>query len=292
VLTRGEIEKIFLEHSIATGGEEKHVFSALYRVGLLGYVHHDRVRGEWAQRFLRPGEATLEPDGMLPQATNYLIHPVLSDVIGRVNPAYLQRVDRVNVVGYGRPWRETEGAASSTSVHNFCVLKADVYGYGGLMRARTDGPVRQALDEAVRRWSRGAVVAETAGGDSVLIAHDDPVVLAQTARHIMDDVYQVTGQPRLRVALHYGEVQMQPSGGEAPPIVVGGDAILCATRVEPHVSPGQIWATEEFRQELAQRPSLWRTTQVKTPDGSDRFNVKKEGRSEPDLWVSLYRLEF
>ena len=292
VLTREEIEKIFLEHSIATGGEEKHVFSALYRVGLLGYVHHDRIRGEWAQRFLRPGEATLDPDGTLPSADRYLIHPVLSDVIGRVNPSYLQRVDRVNIVGYARPWRETEAVASSPSVHTFCVLKADVYGYGGLMHARAHEPVRQALEDAVRRWCRGAAIAETGAGDSVLIAHEDPVVLAQTARHIMDEVYQVTGQPRLRVALHYGEVQMQPNAGDAQPTVTGGDAILCATRVEPHVSPGQIWATEEFRQELAKKPSLWRTTQLMTSDGSDRFNVKKEGRAEPDLWVRLYRLEF
>src|SRR6185295_10076107 len=38
VLTREEIKTLFLEHSQATGGEEKHVFSALYRVGLLGWV--------------------------------------------------------------------------------------------------------------------------------------------------------------------------------------------------------------------------------------------------------------
>ena len=79
---------------------------ALYRVGLLGYVQHDLVRGEWRQRFLRPGEATLEPSGVLPRATHYLIHPVLSDVIGRINPAFLQRIDRSNIVGYDRPWHE------------------------------------------------------------------------------------------------------------------------------------------------------------------------------------------
>jgi len=70
----------------------------------------------------------------------------------------------------------------------------------------------------------------------------------------------------------------------------GGDAILCAARVEPRVEPGQIWATEEFRQQLSQKPSLWRTTPVPGPAG-DRFNVKKEGGIEPDLWVRLYRLE-
>jgi class 3 adenylate cyclase len=291
VLTREQIETAFLEHSIATGGEEKHVFCALYRVGLLGYVHYDRVRGEWVQRFLRPGEATLEPDGMLPQATHYLLHPVLHDVIGRLNPAYLQHVHRDNIVGYGRPWRETESAAKAISVHMYCVLKADVYGYGSLMRARADAPVRQALDDAVRQWARGAAVVET-GGDSALVAHEDPVALAQAARHIIDDVYQTTGQPRLRVALHCGEVHIQAGVGDEPPMVVGGDAVLCATRVEPHVQPGQIWATDEFRQQLARKPSLWRTTEVMAPDGSDRFNVKKPGRPEPDLWVRLYRLEF
>ncbi|MGH2405892.1 MAG: hypothetical protein ACRDGN_15740 [bacterium] len=72
----------------------------------------------------------------------------------------------------------------------------------------------------------------------------------------------------------------------------GGEAILCATRVEPLVEPGQIWVTEEFRVELARRPSRWRTTAVVAPDGEDRFNVKKEGREEADLWVRLFRLEF
>jgi len=58
------------------------------------------------------------------------------------------------------------------------------------------------------------------------------------------------------------------------------------------VEPGQIWATEEFREQLLARPSLWRTTPVLAAPGTDRFNVKKEGSAEPDLWVRLYRLEF
>jgi class 3 adenylate cyclase len=292
VLTRDEVESLFREHALATGGDAKHVFCALYRVGLLGYVHYDRVRGEWAQRFLRPGEATLDPDGVLPPATHYLLHPVLSDVIGRLNPAYLQRIDRVNIAGYGRPWRGAGTIESPISAHTFCVLKGDVYGFGGLMHARTDGPVRRALEDAVSRWARGAAVAETGAGDSVLIAHDDPVALAQAARHIMDEVYRAPSQPRLRMALHYGEVHMREGAGDSLPIVVGGEAILCASRVEPCVQPGQIWATEEFKRHLSQKPSLWRTTLVRAPDGGDHFNVKKDGGTEPDLWVRLYRLEF
>jgi class 3 adenylate cyclase len=292
VLTREQVERLFLEHSIAFGGDEKHVFCALYRVGLLGYVLHDRIRAQWAQRFLRPGEATLEPIGTLPSSTHYLLHPVLTDVIGRVNPTYLQCVDRVNIVGYARPWREAATVANPTSLCAMCVLKGDIHGFGGLMHAGAEAPVRQALEEAVKHWTRRAVIAETGAGDSLLIVHEDPVFLAQAARHIMDEVYQATGQPRLRMALHYGEVQLQPRVGDQPPTIVGGNAILCASRVEPHVLPGQIWATEEFRHMLVERPSLWRTTALTTPDGGDRFNVKKQGRPEPDLWVRLYRLEF
>lgn len=293
VLTREEVEGLFRDHSrMGSGHEDKHVFCALYRVGLLGHVHLDRVRGQWAQRFLRPGEATLEPDGVLPRATHYLVHPVLSDVIGRVNPEFLARIDRFNIVGHGRLWRETEGADVPTSVHAFCVLKADVYGFGNLMRAGQDAPVRKALEDAANRWARGAAIVEAREGDALWIAHEDPAALAEVARHIMDEVYQAPSQPRLRIALHHGEVQTRQRDGDSSPVIAGGDAILCTARVEPHVEPGQIWATEEFRHQLLQKPSLWRTTMVAPPDGGPRFNVKKDGSTEPDFWVQLYRLEF
>ena len=170
-------------------------------------------------------------------------------------------------------------------------MKADVQGFGRLMRAGMDAPVRKALEEAVTRWAPAAAVTETKDGDAALIAADDPVALAQAARHLMDDVYKAPGQPRLRIALHYGEVRTRQRDTDLCTIIVGGEAILCAARVEPIVEPGQIWATEAFRQQFLQRPSLWRTTPVPAPTGEDLFNVSKPGTAEPDLWVRLYRLE-
>jgi hypothetical protein len=292
ILSRDEVETLFDDHTAATGpGDDKHVFCALYRAGLLGYVHHDRIHGESVQRFLRPGEATLDPEGTLPPATHYLVHPVLSDVIGRVNPGYLQRIDRRNIVGYGRPWRDTESSEPTVRVEMRSVLKADIHGFGGLMRSGADGPVRKALDDAIKKWGQGAYITETRGGDSFVIIHEDPVALAQAARQIMDEVYQAPGQPRLRIALHHGEVLTREREEDLAPVLSGGDAILCVTRVEPYVAPGQIWATDEFRQQLIMRPSLWRTSPIPGPGGADRFNVKKDGGTEPDLWVRLYRLE-
>src|SRR5215475_2909292 len=293
VLTRDEVEELFRTHDSASGAlEAQHIFSALYQVGLLGHVHHDWVRGEWVQRFLRPGEGTLQPDGVLPAATHYLVHPVLSEVVGRLNPAYLQRIDRVNIVGHGVPWRTMSSVDQNVTSGMFFVLAGDIQGFGGLMRAGVDAPVRQALEEAVRKWAQGAVCAETSAGDAVFIVHDDPVGLARAARHIIDEVYQAPSQPRLRVALHYGEVVTRRREVDGAVVVMGGEAVLCAARVEPHVPPGQIWTTEEFREQLVRQPSLWRTTPAPGPEGNERFNVKKDGQTEPDLWVRLYRLEF
>jgi len=289
IITRSEVDAIVAGGDSSADGQDP--FSALYRVGLLGYVQHDRVRGEWRQRFLRPGEATLETNGILPRATHYLVHPVLFDVIARINPAFLQRIDRANIVGYDRPWRETVHIDRTLNVRQCCVLKADVQSFASLMRAGADAPVRTALEEAVLRWAPVASITEVRAGDAALIAADDPVALAQTARHLMDEVYQAPGQPRLRIALHYGEVHTRQGDTELSTEIVGGDAILSSARVEPIVEPGQIWATEEFRQQFLERPSLWRTTPLTSPSGDELFNVKKLGSQEPDSWIRLYRLE-
>ena len=120
--------------------------------------------------------------------------------------------------------------------------------------------MRLALAEAVRRWAPQDAIAETGAGDSVLMAAADPVALAQTARHLMDAVYSAPGQPRLRIALHHGTVQTRLRDLDLRPTIAGGAAILCAARLEPLVEPGQIWATDAFREQFLQRPSLWRMT--------------------------------
>jgi class 3 adenylate cyclase len=289
ILSRAEVEELFQRHT-DDAGVEQHVFCALYKVGLLGWIQQDRVRGAFVQRFLRPGEGTLEPDGVLPQAPFYLVHPVLSDVISRANPDYLQRLDRVNIVGYERPWRQpsTDGEPEPRQL---CVLKGDIDDFGAMIRAGADRPVQEALQRAVTAHTEGVLYREVTGGDSVLVVHDDPGALARMARRIVDDVFEAPGQPRLRAALHHGEVRVR-SRGDKPPLLAGGEAVLWATRVEPHVEPGQVWATEQFREELLRRPQLCRTTALRAPDGADHFNVKKDGSREPDMRVRLYRLDF
>ena len=129
-----------------------------------------------------------------------------------------------------------------------CVLKADVHGFGSLMRAGADAPVRKALADAAARWAPPGAIAETGSGDSALIVDDDPVAMAQAARHFMDDVYMATHSRACASRCTTATVATRARDKEPGSSIVGGEAILCAARVEPVVEPGQIWATEEFRE--------------------------------------------
>lgn len=296
IMTRDEVETIFCEYNDAVGavpGAEQHVFCALFKAGLLGHLDHDMVDGTRRQRFLRPGEGTFQPDGVLPRSTHYLMHPVLSHLIVRLNHRYASRIDRLNVVGNGRPWRDP----SEPRAEQLCVLQADVRGMLSLMTRNIDGPVRRAIEEAVARHAQGARSREITEGDHILITHEDAALLARIARRILDDVYDAPGNPLLRIALHHGDVRLQASGETA--IVTGGHAIAVAARIEPRVTPGEIWCTEAFCEALAQGASLCRTVVLEPPAGTGgegpnagAFNVRKDGSDEADIWVRLYRVEF
>ena len=241
---------------------------------------------------LRPGESAADPSLGLPRAAHYLVHPVLSDTVAALNPGFVLRSDGLNIIGHDRPWQDPGLSKRPASQRSCCVLKADVHAFGRWMRAGKDGPVRKALEDAVARWAPASSIAETGSGDAVLIAEDDPLALARTARQLLDEVYHVPGQPRLRIALHHGDVLTRVRDADQRETIVGGQAILHASRVEPLVEPGQIWVTEEFRQQFALRPSLWRTVPLLAQGGEERFNARKPGSSEADLWVQLHRLAF
>ena len=70
---------------------------------------------------------------MLPRATHYLVHPVLSDVIGHLNPGYPERIDGVDIVGTTAPGVDLERRQGRHLTAALC-LKGDVKGFGGVIR--------------------------------------------------------------------------------------------------------------------------------------------------------------
>src|SRR5262249_27512722 len=134
-------------------------------------------------------------------------------------------------------------------------------------------------------------------GDHLLITHDDAGLLARIARRILDDVYDAPGSPLLRIALHHGEVRLQMT--EQATLVVGGEAVAIAARIQPRGAPGEIWCTAAFCAELTRGHSLCHTVALEPPAGSGgtgehagHFNVRKDGSDTVDLWVRLFRVEF
>lgn len=283
VMSRGEVEGLFAAHS-AAGGSPVHVFCMLYRTGLLGHVHEDRVTGKCLQRFLAPGEGTFDPDGTLPTADYYLVHPVLSGVVSKRNPEYATRIDRRNVVGNGRPWRDPARPQGEA----LCLLKGDVVGFRMLLDDGRDLEVRDALRAAVERHARGCRSWEVVEGDAITVACDDAAELVKVAHRIREDVGSVRGVPRLRLALDRGEVTLR-SAADGAARVETGTAVIVAARVLPHVAPGEVWATAAFREALEATNTVYRAVPVEVPSGGNAVNVKKPAERD-DLIVRLYRI--
>ena len=291
VLRRQEVEDIFYAHnaSASVADDLEHIFCMLFRAGLLGHLDLDHVSGKRVQRFLRPGEQIFQPDGCLPDSSHYLVHPVLSGLIARLNPSYVQLHDKVNLVGNGRPWKDP----TDRQLKSLMVLRADLDGFGSLMQRGLDHPVRDALHQALERYAGDCLHASVGEGDSLLLVDDRILTLIKAARRIMEEVSEVPGSPRLRVAIAAGPVAVRERGDE-PPAIEGGSAVLVASRIEPLVRPGEIWVTEEIGAVLAATDTIYRAEPVAAPGTAPRHdgavNVRKSDSDEQDIWVRLHRV--
>jgi len=288
VLRRQEVEDIFLEHNSAASSDAmEHIFCMLFRAGLLGHVVTHHVTGKPVQRFLPPGEEIFQPDGTLPGSTHYLVHPILSGMIARLNPEYVQRIDRVNIIGNGRPWRD----ATDRQLKTLMVLRADIHDFGHLMQRGLDTAVRDAVHRAVDQFAGDCLHASVREGDSLLLVDDRILVLIKAARRIVEEVSEAPGSPRMRVAIAAGPVEVRERADE-PPEIAGGTAVLVASRIEPLVRPGEIWVTEDLHAMVEAAETIFRTEAVRLEDSDadGRVNVKKRGSAEQDIWVKLYRI--
>jgi hypothetical protein len=293
VLTRADCERIFLEHATAVGSpdEPPHVFSALFRAGLLGWVDLDLVTGRSVQKFLLPGERPFEPGDGLPESSHYLVHPVLASLIAEGNPAYVRNRDRANEIGSGRAWIE-QGRDEP-----LCAVRADILHFSAFLNdAARESQVRRALRRALDE-RRGGSVLVTDEGDAFTLLHRDPREVLSVIKGIQVDLYEATGEAELRVAVDYGPIGLERDAtGAAVGIRRGHDVLRNVARIEPLVEPSQVWVTERFKEALDRTPSFYRAEPIeadvrpgrRSADG--KFNVKKPGSGEEDHFLRLFRI--
>jgi hypothetical protein len=288
VLLREDCERIFGEY--AQGHEPLHVFSALYRAGLLGVVTDDPTSGRAMQRFLLPGEHPFEPGDGLPESSHYLLHPILTALIAEANAGYVRNLDRTNAIGPGRPWL----AAADEPL---CAVRADIVHFTAFIRqGAREGDVRDALHRALER-RRAECVFVLEDGDAFVLLHRDPRDVIRLVKGVQADLYEATGEAQLRVAMDYGSVGLERDRhGAVVGVRRGYDVLRSVARVEPLVEPNQIWVTERFREALERAPSFYRVEEiepevrpdVRAADGA--FNVRKAGSTEADELRRLYRV--
>jgi hypothetical protein len=293
VLTRAECEAIFLEYAIAMGTphEPPHVFSALFLAGLLGWVDVDLVTGRTVQKFLLPGERAFEHGDALPESSRYLLHPVLTSLIGEANPRYVRNRDHVNEIGSGRPWIDQGGDEL------LCAVRADILHFSAFLGdAARESQVRRALRQALDERRSGSVFV-TDEGDAFTLVHRDPREVLSVVKGIQVDLYEATGEVELRVAIDYGPIGLErDAAGTAVGIRRGHDVLWNVARIEPLVDPSQVWVTERFKDVLERTPCFYRAepidrdvrAEVRSSDGS--FNVKKPGSREEDHFLRLFRI--
>jgi class 3 adenylate cyclase len=298
ILPREELGAVREEYDAvmeaAGGPPDGDVLSVLYRAGLLGCIRPDLVSGGHVQRFLLPGDETLDRGSELPLSSHYLVHPILAEIVTKHSPEYARNIDAVNVVGNGRPWREGADAGQARE-RALSVLKADIKEFSRHMHALDTGQaVWEALRTAVAEHAARCLWFEVSEGDAVIIVHDDPNALINVALRLSEDLFEASGRPQLRIAVDHGPVRLdEASDGRL--VVVGGEPLRRAARIEPHVVAGEIWGTDEFRQALEARPTRYQATHVPPGDAGPgpegAMNVKKAGSNEPDIWVRLFRIE-
>jgi class 3 adenylate cyclase len=198
-------------------------------------------------------------------------------------------MDHSNIVGDGQQW-DDPGAFREERLY---VLNADVKNFSQLMFSGNDQPVRRILADAQRRYASECLWSEVAEGDSIQIIDGNVDNLVKAARRIGDELLTAPGNPEMRVAIHFGPVRLQRQQ-VTQVSVSGGAAFQRVARVEPFVTPRQIWITEEAAKEIRQK-RLYELVAAQPHDGIEVdkrgcVNIKKPGSSEPDTWVKLYQL--
>jgi hypothetical protein len=293
VLTRAECEAIYLEYGIAEGApnEPPHVFSALSRAGLLGWVSTDLVTGQMVQKFLLPGERAFEHSDALPNSSHYLLHPVLTGLIGEANPRYVRGRNRTNEIGSGRAWIEQEGDELLCAVH------ADILHFSAFLSdGARESQVRSALRQALEQRRPGCVLVIDEG-DAFTLIHRDAREVLSVVKGIQVELYEATGEAELRVAIDYGPIGLErDAAGGIVGVCRGHDVLRNVARIEPLVNPSEVWVTERFKDALERTPSFYRAepiephirTEVRSVDGT--FNVKKPGSQEADHFLRLFRI--
>lgn len=295
VLGRDDIEMATLQYDETyekTHGEHVedgcHIFSNLYRVGLLGFVRKNEQGGA-EQVFSLPGEQPYGPTKLLPDSERYLIHPVLDDFIAERNADYPSKLNTFNIIERGRPWRRGRAVAF--------VLMGDVVDFSRIMKeADLYRRFPEAFEQLAQEASRGLRHCKVESGDQVLLIDANPLRLFEAARRLNADLMQSVFQAPIRFGAEAGVFDLDPNRADSS-FSPSSISLRTAARLLPHARPGTVLIAETFQRELER--GSWPRLSVQSLLPSDRpalehdgngFILEKPGGGHP-IHTSLYEID-
>lgn len=213
-----------------------HVFCALFKIGILGYVASD-VDGAIRQAFRPIGEDSLDEAGILPDVERYIVHPSMDNLIGELNPKYYQSLNKYNVIGNGRVWREERSISY--------VVKGDVKGFSKICAEENKATeFDKYIRKSLREVSQGIDYSEVSGGDSVLMVDKNPVSVISAASELAIKLENSEFNCQMRFGAHAGFISIVAENGVKR--LQGGYALRTAARLEQAGIPGIVLASDQF----------------------------------------------
>ncbi len=282
ILTPEQVVSISLQYNESAMASLKnvpyvHVFCALYKVGLLGYITRDVGTANVVQRFAKPGAMLFAADGVLPKSSHYIIHPALDAHIRLRASQYTH--DTLNIAGHGRRWRDAGGANG--------VIKVDIVGSSRILDdpelSRTFNKDFAAL---VKACSARISEYKIGDGDAVWLTDQNPVNLIVAVRDLARQLAAGRYKAQLRGGAEFGVTE-----------VPGGPVYRTAARLEAVGEPNALLVTTEFRDQVLSiddRIVFKAGISAKSLDDVERrggvYNIRKSD-ADPDLYKEIFVVE-
>lgn len=284
VLSRRDLEEVSKQYD-ASVGHQSHIFCLLYKIGLLGYVTRPDLDDRRVQQFVPPGVLTFADDGVLPEASHYLIHSVLDGIIRPYSERYREKFNKWNIVGHSRIWRRP--------TDSICIIEGDIRDYSSIMdNADLAHAFPKQFEASFAEHSWGLLYAEQIKGDSFRIGDVNPLRLIAALQRILREAQQIHSGIGIRLGGDYGFVEFDEQGLTPR----AGQMLRVISRIESIGIPNHLLVTRRFIDRLAETDGKQyefmpvQPDELKLPWSHQGFNISKGG-DDKDLFEHLWQLK-
>jgi hypothetical protein len=212
----------------------------------------------------------------------------------RENKERLNTVKAINAELQKKTLLEKKLDINSTDIEEeIFVVKADIKNFSQFMQNEfLSIYIPENFDVIVKKHCLDCFYYKVSNGDSLFVLESDFKKLLKAIKRIIEDLGELQGNPRIRFAIDYGQITYSVNDGYVTKIKNGSPLRLSA-RLEPLVTPNEIWVTENVFKQLEDEHFSFIDL---AENGCDlesingEFNIKKDGSPEDDIFTRVTKI--